>query len=312
MNSFISDFKSMIKEAVKKEPYDGLLFSGGLDTSVLATINPMVQCVTVRLEDKADDKYYSELLSDSLGLKCYIRDLTVDEAIEKIPEVIKILNTFDPAIPNDLAAYFGIKQAKELGIEKLATGDGSDEIFAGYSFMKDLDDLNAYIRRISSRMFFSSNTIAEHFGVTMRQPFIDKEIVDFALGVSIDMKIRKENNELYGKWILRKAFEDEMPHEIAWQSKRPLEYGSGMTFLRKVITDKVTDEEFNDNGYGIKFINKEHLYYYKIYKNVVGDIPLSKENEKECPGCKTGMGKDAFHCQLCGYVYNISDIKEVI
>lgn len=305
MNLFARDLRKIFTEAVKREPYEGLLFSGGLDTSVMAAINPGVRCVTVSLEDKAEDMHYVRLLSDFFNLKPFIRKVGIEEAIESIPAVIKILRSFDPAIPNDLAAYFGIKQAKELGIKKLATGDGSDEIFAGYSFMRDIENLEGYIRRISSDMFFSSNIIGESMDVSIRQPFIDKEIVDFALQVPIDIKIRKENGEIFGKWILRKAFQDAMPDEIAWQSKRPLEYGSGMNALREIISDRVSGEEFKDNNYGVKFINKEHLYYYKIYKKVVGTISKPKKDEKQCPCCGTGLMLGSFHCKLCGYVLKI-------
>ncbi|MCK5580146.1 MAG: hypothetical protein KAJ18_02620 [Candidatus Omnitrophica bacterium] len=302
MKSIINDLKTMLTHAIKKEPYDGLLFSGGLDTSVLAAVNPAVKYVSVCLEDKAEDLYYLEILSKFLNVKPVLRKVSVDEAIENIPEVIKILKSFDPAIPNDLAVYFGIKEAKKLGINKIATGDGSDEIFAGYSFMRDIENLTEYIQRISRNMFFSSNVLADSFDLNIRQPFMDKEIVNFALKVPNALKIREDNGDVWGKWILRKAFEDDMPDEITWQSKRPLEYGSGMNYLRDILSDKVSDEEFNNNQYGIKFLNKEHLYYYKIYKNVVGDIPKPKENEKQCPGCGAGMMQKSFHCKICGYV----------
>lgn len=302
MKKIGKDLKNILDEAVKRNPYRGLLFSGGLDTSVLASLNPRITGITVSLESRSDDIPYSESLAEILNMERYHRKVSVDEAIETIPEVIRILKSFDPAIPNDLPVYFGLKFAKKLGIDRIATGDGSDELFGGYSFMRDIDDLEGYIKKIAERMSFSSNDIGDFFRVKIIQPFIDKNIVDFALEIPADLKIRRYNGKVWGKWILRKAFEDALPKDIVWQTKRPLEYGSGMNRLRRVLPEEVSDEEFKENTTSISFMNKEHFYYYKIYKEVVGEIPKAKPNEKECPGCGAGISKDGFHCRVCGYV----------
>ena len=303
MKLIIEDLKKILTEATERNYYNGLLFSGGLDTSILAAINPRLRCVSVSLEAKAKDIHYSRLLSDFFNLEHFHREVSVDEAIESIPEVIKILKTFDPAIPNDLTVYFGLKEAKKLGITEIATGDGSDEIFAGYSFMERIKDLAGYIERISRNMFFSSNVLAESLGLKIRQPYIDKEVVDFALGIPVNLKIHRDNGKIWGKWILRKAFEDKLPHELAWQSKRPLEIGSGMTRLRNIISSRIPDSEFKkkQKAYPVKFFNKEHLYYYEIYRKEIGEIPVPKETQRPCPGCGRGLEIDAFHCGLCGH-----------
>ncbi len=119
----------------------------------------------------------------------------------------------------------------------------------------------------------------------------------------------KVRGKLWGKWILRKAFEDVLPKEIIWQDKRPLEYGSGMTKLREIISSKISDDEFEEKKklYPINFLNKEHLYYYEIYRNAIGEIRKPKEKEKECPYCGGGMGISSFHCKTCGGVLNWKD-----
>ncbi|NQT07245.1 MAG: hypothetical protein HQ575_06875 [Candidatus Omnitrophica bacterium] len=302
MKDMILRLKRELTESVQRNKANGILFSGGLDTAVLASIMPDVKGFTVSLESYGEDLKYAASVARLFGIQHNKWCVDTKEAIESIPEVIKILKTFDPAIPNDLAAYFGLKLAKEHGVNKIMTGDGSDELFGGYSFMQEMDDLDGYIRKISQHMCFSSNIIAEAFGIEIIQPFMDKGVVDFALSLSADLKIRRENGIIRGKWILRKAFEDILPPEIAWQSKRPLEYGSGMTNLRDLISSRITDEELRRNSKDIKFISNEHYYYYKVYSETVGDIPKPKSNQKPCPNCGAGMDKDAFHCRVCGLV----------
>ncbi len=307
MTEEFKTLRYLLSEAVRRQPYDGLLFSGGLDTSVIAALNPKVVAVTISLGGDAEDIYYSNLLAKEFGFKHVHYAVDVDEALGAIQDVIRILGSFDPAIPNDLAAYFGLKKAKELGVATIATGDASDELFGGYSFMQEIDDLEGYIRRITKTMTYSSNDIGKFFGLKIVQPFTDKNVIDFALGLPREMKIREVNGQIWGKWIVRKAFEAILPKEVAWQSKRPLEFGSGMTRLREVISRKISDDEFKEKqqAYPVKFLNKEHLYYYEIFRKVVGTIPAPKDTEKLCPGCSAGLKIDTFHCKVCGYVITL-------
>lgn len=302
MNEIIENLKGLFSETVKKSSYKWLLFSGGLDTSLLAFIKPKVTGITVSLESEGEDIHYSRLLAKHLNMEHFHREVDPDEAIDAIPEVVKILKSFDPAIPNDLVVYFGLRFAQKLGLDEIGTGDGSDELFGGYSFMEQMDDLEDYIQRIAEKMHFSSNDLGDFLGIKIIQPFMSKEVINFALQIPPDLKIRRYNGKVWGKWILRKAFEGLLPGNIIWQSKRPLECGSGMSRLRRIISERISDDEFRENFRPVKCINKEHLYYYKIYRECVGEIPEPKDGEKTCPICGAGINIDGFHCKVCGNV----------
>jgi len=300
----ISILREKLEIAVERRTPSGVLFSGGLDSSILAHLNRNGVALTVTLESEGEDILYAHFLARELGLKHFYKVVDIDEALDSIPEVIKILKSFDPALPNDLVIYFSLKMAKEKGIVRVMTGDGADELFAGYDFMKDLKDPEGYIERIARSMTFSSNLIGDFLGIEISQPYLDKEFLEFSLTIPIDLKIRKEEERWWGKWILRRAFEDFLPSESIWQEKRPMEQGSGMARLREIISDLVSDKEF-ERGLResqVKFMNKEHFYYYRIYQNVVGPIPEPQGNEKRCPGCGAGMKLKSYHCRVCGWV----------
>jgi len=294
--------RSKLIEASERNRAEGLLLSGGLDSSILAFVARPSIGFTVALKDsQASDIVYSEKVASSSGISNQKKEFTVGEALKALPEVIGILRTFDLALPNDLSIYFALKLARENGISSVMTGDGSDELFAGYSFMAELpvDKLGIYIRNLSQNWNFSTGYLGRALGVQIKQPFLDRDFVDFAVEINPELKVK----DGIGKYILRKSFEDLIPPEVIWRTKEPIEYGSGSTELHEVIAGMVSDEEYLSacEKAGVKFINKEHFYYYRIYKEVVGDIPEAKGNEKECPCCGAGMG--AFHCPTCGFCW---------
>lgn len=310
-NSLICELRKIFAQTVDRNQADGILFSGGLDSALVAAYAKNSKAVSIGLESYGEDRYYADKVVKFLKLDYYHRAVKIEEAVAVIPEVIKILESFDPAIPNDVTAYLGLKCAKDMGIKSMMTGDGSDEIFAGYDFMLEIKDLKGYMARMHSAMQFSSNKIGKALGIEIKQPFLDNEFMDFSQGIDLDLKIRRENGQAWGKWILRKAFEGVLPQEVLWQSKRALEYGSGMTELRKVVESKVSDEEFEKGkrDFPIRFWNKEHFYYYCIYRQVVGEIPAPKKGEKICGCCGAGMDQRAFHCKVCGEVLEWKEVK---
>ena len=292
--------RSKLKEAVGRSRAEGILLSGGLDTGILAFIARPGTGFTVALKDSpAPDLSYSEKIAKLLGIRHKKMEFTTKEALATLPDVIRILKTFDLALPNDLSIYFALKLAREDGISSVMTGDGADELFAGYSYMAALppEDLERYIRKLSQNWHFSSGYLGRALGIAIKQPFLDEDFVRFALEISPELKVK----DGVGKYILRKSFEDLIPAEVVWRRKEPIEYGSGSTKLHEIINSMVTDEEFQSAGkeVDIKFINKEHLFYWRIYNEVVGDIPRAKDNEIKCPCCGAGMG--TYHCPTCGF-----------
>ena len=300
----------LLRAAVAKNAADALMLSGGLDTSILAAISSGgSKALTVSMTGtSARDKDYAKKIAQKYRYSHHLIQITATEALELLPEVIKAVKSFDPAIPNDLVVYTALKTAKKLGMKTVMTGDGADELFAGYSYMRAFSNeaLTKYIRNITKTMSFSSNQLGKVIGIEIKQPYLDKELVDFACDLNPGLKQKERRGNFYGKWILRITYEKELG-EVAWRKKEPIEFGSGTTKLRDIIASKISDAEFNTKKreYEMQFMNKEHLFFYEIYKDVVGEVPAAKSGHV-CPLCKAELPENRLHCNICGFCYPVN------
>ena len=302
-----------LEESVRRNLTDGLLLSGGLDTAMLAYLTSKwvkPSCVTVALRGApAPDVEYAKLVASRLDLKHYIHYFGNEELDENIRDVIRIMKSFDPMeIRNSVAINVALKAGRDQGMSTFMTGDGCDELFGGYSFLFKLskEQLDKALKRIWRNMRFCSIDLAEALGVEVRLPYLDPQFKAFATNLDIGLKVRSEKGQVWGKWILRKAFENIMPQEIVWRVKAPIEVGSGTTILPSLFDSRISDLEFNEkkkrclNEDRVVIRSKEHLFYYEIYRSVIGVPYMSASNAKTCPDCGSNVEEGASFCKTCG------------
>jgi len=306
-----SKIRFLLDEAVKNNLTEGILLSGGLDTSILAVVASRftsLKAVTIAFQNApAPDVEYASLIAKRLGLEHVVHTFGEEELYDAIPAVVKTTKSFDPMeIRNSVAIYVGLKVAKENGISTVMTGDGCDELFAGYSFLfgYEKEKLDLELKKLWSVMAFSSVPLAKVLGIEAKLPYLDPAFKDFAMKLDSKYKIRKENGRTYGKWILRKAFESVLPREIVWRVKTPIEYGSGTTTLPNLFNQKILGKEFEKKRRkylakdGVTIRDKEQLFYYEVYRSVI-PRPAGKGG-KVCPYCHSSVPENATYCRTCG------------
>jgi len=308
-----SEIRLVLRGAVEKNLGEGLLLSGGLDTSVVASIatrdtSPKTFTVAFREVD-APDLRYAELVAKHLGLRHNVHRFSREELFEALNDCIKVMRTFDPVeIRNDVAIYIGLRFARENNIKSIMTGDGCDELFAGYSFFLNYDEdrLKLELEKIQREMRFASVMLAEHLGMNAKLPFLDSDVKSFAIKLDPQYLVRFDRRQKWGKWLVRKAFEGILPEEIVWREKTPIEYGTGTTVLPSIFDREISQKEFElekirllkDDRVAVQ--SKEQLFYYRIYRSVIGVPYMGNIGGRSCPRCNSNVSQEASYCPTCG------------
>jgi len=158
----------LLERAVARNLGDGILLSGGLDTSVLAVLaskHVRLKAFTIAFQGApAPDIEYATLMAKYLGLKHAIHFFNEGELYGAVSAVVKTLSSFDPMeVRNSVTIHVAMRTAKENGVRAVITGDGCDELLAGYSFLFKLEKerLELELRKLWEVMSFSSVPLAE-------------------------------------------------------------------------------------------------------------------------------------------------------
>jgi asparagine synthase (glutamine-hydrolysing) len=302
----------LLTESVERNHADALLLSGGLDSSILASILRPQYSVAAGFGASAPDLAYARQVAQKYSKHHVEVVFGEDRMAELVDQIIQIFQTFDPIeVRNSSVALAGIEQAKNDGYRAVMTGDGSDELFAGYNYFSryysDIQRFESEIQRLWQIMHFSSRKLGEHFGIKVKMPFLDEKFAQFAKLISLNDKVGERDGKKWGKFILRKCFEVRLG-SLVWRPKLAQEQGAATDRYQKYIEERIDDLTFTNkkriakDQEGVRIRSKEHLHYYAIFRSY---FPPPKEEDdgdckfrcSECQGC---IVSDARFCRMCG------------
>ena len=312
MQKFSEKLYEVLENSISECKSKTIALSGGLDSSILAYFLKNKGCNAIALTTKdfiATDLTYCQLVAKEFSLPLEIIMPQTKELLSSIESTIKILKNFnDIEIRNSIVIYLILQSVKNSGKSNIILGDGADELFAGYSFfLKKKDtELQKDLERIWNIMHFPSKKIGEDLGVTVETPFLSDNVMNLAKTIPAKFKVNEYNGKKYGKWILRKTFEDKLPKSVVWREKSPMQDGAGTAALTQLFDSVISDKIFESKtkqikeSDSVKLRTKESLHYYEIYRKYF-EPPENLHNSKnKCPNCQFEVKQNSKFCRMCG------------
>ena len=310
MEDISKNIYQILEESCNSCQSNLISLSGGLDSSIIAYFLKKrgPNSVAIISEDfVSTDLTYCQMISKEMKIPLSIYNVPTSTILEAIEGTIKILKNFnDIEIRNNVVMYLAIKWAKENNQKSIITGDGADELFAGYNFLvnKPEKELEAEIKRVCSVMHFPTQKIGKALGIKIESPFLNQKVIELANQIPSNLKIKVEGGKRYGKWILRKTFEKHIPVQIAWRRKSPMQEGAGTSGLTNLFESIINEEAYVERKLTVEkndevvIRSRESMYYYEIFKKLYGS-PIDDNAECKCPYCKHEVNNSKF-CRMCG------------
>lgn len=294
LNQMVEDIRDIIQRSLQSRVdftvETGGLLSGGMDSSVInylasqlykekfgndarlktfaVGVGESEDIETARIMAKQIDSDHHELIVD------------LDQILTVLPEVIYFLESFDPSlVRGSVSNYLISKYARERGIDLLLSGEGGDEIFCGYIYLKDFPAEELFARQMECVGFLHNNAslrldrMNHCNSVRVVAPLISGELFRYTLAIPAEYKQKPVGNDKVEKWIFRKAFEPFLPAAITQRVKQEFSQGSGSAaLLPSYFENLIGDDELSKAQSKNSIIrSKEELYYFRIFTDNFGD-----------------------------------------
>ena len=294
----VEAIRDALEGAVKRQlmsdvPY-GVLLSGGLDSSVISAIAEKYS--EMRIEDDSQTKAYwprlhsfavglkgapdlakARLVADHIGTVHHEINYTIQEGLDAIRDVIYYIETYDvTTVRASTPMYLLARVIKSMGIKMMLSGEGADEIFGGYLYFHKAPTAKDFheetVRKLSKLHLYDclrANKSLSAWGVEGRVPFLDKEFLDVAMRTNPKAKMCP--GQTIEKKIVREAFAELLPEEVAWRQKEQFSDGVGYSWidtLKAITAAAVTDEDMAHAAERFPINppkNKEEYYYRSIF-----------------------------------------------
>lgn len=298
-SSSVKEVHDALEAAVKRQlmcdvPY-GVLLSGGLDSSVISAIAkkyaahrietnstqaawwPQLHSFAVGLKG-APDLAKAKEVADFIGTVHHEINYTIQEGLDAVRDVIYFIETYDvTTVRASTPMYLLARVIKSMGIKMVLSGEGADEVFGGYLYFHKAPTPQAFheetVRKLSKLHLYDclrANKSLSAWGVEGRVPFLDKEFLDVAMRQNPVAKMCPGTT--IEKKIVREAFADMLPEDVAWRQKEQFSDGVGYSWidtLKEITANAVSDEQMAHAAEKFPInppMNKEEYYYRSIFE----------------------------------------------
>ncbi|MCX6694583.1 MAG: asparagine synthase-related protein [Methanomicrobiales archaeon] len=221
------DLEEAITTAVHLRSNEGVCaISGGVDSSFVA-YHAGLPCLAVGFTGSHDlDR--AQNLAKMLSLSCDFFEITEEDVKEGLNAVIGVIPEASPVnTAIAVTQYLVTRSARDLGHERVLTGQGADELFGGYARYLTCTDLAGQLASDFAGLAAQAHrdqSVAALNGTYLSMPYLDVRVVRAARAIPPGEMV----HEGIGKWPLRRIAADALPREVAWQKKKAMQYGTGV------------------------------------------------------------------------------------
>lgn len=291
-----SKLSSAVQKRLVADVPVGVLLSGGLDSSLIVGLldrlgKKDVETFSIGFEDaggEAGNEFqYSDLIAQRFRTKHHKIFVKAPDAIENLKACMSAMS--EPMVSHDCIGFYLLSKEVSRHLKVVQSGQGADEIFAGYHWyppMTDaVDPVSTYSEVFFDRDFseyskavthdyivedFAKAFVTDHFGMPGADSAIDKALRLDTLVMLVDDPVKRVDNMTMA-WGLeaRVPFLDHDLVELA--ARIPADYkvkGGGKYILKEVARDYVPAEVIDrPKGYfpvpGLKYIQGEYLTFLR-------------------------------------------------
>jgi len=267
----------------------GVFLSGGLDSSLVAAIaarwqerrGERLKTFAVGTED-SPDLLAARQVAEFLGTEHHERIYTAEDALRLLPDVVRTIESYDPSLVRSAVPNYMLAAMTADHVKVVLTGEGADEIFAGYEYLREIDDdaelhdeIVRMIEGLHNLNLQRCDRVTMAFGLEARVPFLERDVIELGLKLPPGWKLSGEDQP--EKRLLRAAFEGWLPDQFLWRAKSQFGDGSGAaSVLRRTLGETISEDDFDRERHEVDppLRTREELGYYRIFReHLVGVRP---------------------------------------
>ena len=285
----LATMNETVKSQLMSDVPLGVSLSGGLDSSIVALLakRHLQELYSFAVGvDGSPDLLAARQVADFLGTKHFELKYTESDMVGVLPKVLYALESFDPALVRSAIPNYFLAKLASQSVKVILTGEGADELYAGYDYLADFPDWDALeveLLHITNALHNTNlqraDRISMAWGLESRPPFLDTRSVRLAFDIPAHWKLVSPGRS--AKYLLRRAFDGLLPPEILERPKQKFSQGAGSShILAQRANSVVSDSDFSKEAKRLKaewdfdLQNKEALYYYRELKSHFPDEVL--------------------------------------
>jgi asparagine synthase (glutamine-hydrolysing) len=252
VESLVSLLSRVLAKMIAGELRVGILFSGGLDSSILAKLSKDLgaKCTLYCAgASSSRDISNARRMSSALDIKLVEKEIGYEEVAGHLQNVVKLIESTDMIrVSTSLPIFFAVMESAKNGERVMLHGQGADELYGGYEryestlaragyaatctgMLADVEKLGDVIPQLDQ--------IGNSASVEMLAPFLDASFLRFSLGIPVQLKLHKDGLRVTRKYILGQvASRIGVPHDLLPSRKVAVQFGSGVARIMDTMARK--------------------------------------------------------------------------